>query len=63
MENLRGVRMYIRTCRAVSSQLIKQAQALSDEDDKHSVFHVFLLQEKGCSELVFRLIMSPKASM
>ena len=29
----------------------------------YSVFHVIVLQEQGCCELVLRLIMSPKASM
>ena len=30
---------------------------------KYSVFHVIVLQEQGCCELVLGLIVSPKASM
>ena len=31
--------------------------------DTYSVFHVILLQDRGCFEFVLRLLVSPKASM
>ena len=41
----------------------KKAKTTATREGYYSVFHVIVLQEQGCCELVLGLIVSPKASM